>query len=107
MKTPAPKAPALTTALSADALMGKSQAYITRALAAKATGSMGVVPTLGIACAGTGRQGGTGKDPSVPRGRSPKQSFAICRCRNEYQPRHKNHHRHHLVRPAHPCFEAV
>src|SRR3984893_17473988 len=41
MKTPAPKAPAITTALSADALMGKSQAYIGRALVAKAAGSMG------------------------------------------------------------------
>jgi hypothetical protein len=41
MKTPAPKAPTITTALSADALMGKSQAYIGRALAAKAAGSMG------------------------------------------------------------------
>src|ERR1700692_2608042 len=41
MKKPAPKAPAIITALSADALMGKSQAYIGRALAAKATGPMG------------------------------------------------------------------
>lgn len=41
MKKPTPKAPAIITALSADALMGKSQAYIGRALAAKATGSMG------------------------------------------------------------------
>jgi hypothetical protein len=32
--------PTITTALSADALMGKSQAYITRALVAKAVGSM-------------------------------------------------------------------
>jgi hypothetical protein len=41
MKNPAPKGPAMATALSADALMGKSQAYITRALAAKAARSMG------------------------------------------------------------------
>ncbi|WP_316185818.1 MULTISPECIES: hypothetical protein [unclassified Bradyrhizobium] len=41
MKTPAPKTPAIVAALSADALMGKSQAYIGRALAAKAVGSMG------------------------------------------------------------------
>ena len=41
MKKPAPKAPAMTTALSADALMGKSQTYIGRALAAKAARSMG------------------------------------------------------------------
>jgi hypothetical protein len=41
MKKTAPKAPAITTALSADALMGKSQAYIGRALVAKAAGSMG------------------------------------------------------------------
>jgi hypothetical protein len=41
MKKPAAKAPAITTALSADALMGKSQAYIGRALVAKAAGSMG------------------------------------------------------------------
>jgi hypothetical protein len=41
MKSPVPKAPTVTTALSPDALMGKSQAYIGRALAAKAAGSMG------------------------------------------------------------------
>jgi hypothetical protein len=41
MKSPAPKAPAVTAALSPDALMGKSQAYIGRALAAKAASSMG------------------------------------------------------------------
>jgi hypothetical protein len=41
MKTPTAKAATITTALSADALMGKSQAYIGRALAAKASGSMG------------------------------------------------------------------
>ena len=41
MKNPAPKAPAISAALSADALMGKSQVYIGRALAAKAAGSMG------------------------------------------------------------------
>jgi hypothetical protein len=41
MKTPAPKTSAIAAALSADALMGKSQAYIGRALAAKAAGSMG------------------------------------------------------------------
>ena len=41
MKLAAPKAPAIPTALSADALMGKSQAYIGRALTAKAAGSMG------------------------------------------------------------------
>ncbi|MGY3387789.1 hypothetical protein ACVWW6_000380 [Bradyrhizobium sp. USDA 3311] len=35
------KEPAVPAALSADALMGKSQAYISRALAAKAAGSMG------------------------------------------------------------------
>jgi hypothetical protein len=41
MKKPASKDPAITAALSADALMGKSQAYIGRALTAKAAGSMG------------------------------------------------------------------
>jgi hypothetical protein len=41
MKKPASKEPAITAALSADALMGKSQAYVGRALAAKAAGSMG------------------------------------------------------------------
>ena len=41
MKNPVSKEPTVTTALSADALMGKSQAYIGRALAAKAAGSMG------------------------------------------------------------------
>jgi hypothetical protein len=41
MKLPAPKTPGITAALSADALMGKSQAYIGRALVAKAAGSMG------------------------------------------------------------------
>jgi hypothetical protein len=41
MKKPAAKVPVITTALSADALMGKSQAYIGRALAAKAARSMG------------------------------------------------------------------
>lgn len=41
MNVPAPKAPAVTTALSSDALMGKSQVYIGRALAAKSAGSMG------------------------------------------------------------------
>jgi hypothetical protein len=41
MKKPAAKQPAVTTALSPDALMGKSQAYISRALAAKAASSMG------------------------------------------------------------------
>jgi hypothetical protein len=39
MKNPVSKEPAVTTALSSDALMGKSQAYIGRALAAKAAGS--------------------------------------------------------------------
>jgi len=41
MKKPATKQPAVTAALSAEALMGKSQAYIGRALTAKAAGSMG------------------------------------------------------------------
>jgi hypothetical protein len=41
MKKPTAKVPVITTALSADALMGKSQAYIGRALVAKAAGSMG------------------------------------------------------------------
>jgi hypothetical protein len=41
MKKPAIKQPAVTAALSADAPMGKSQAYIGRALTAKAAGSMG------------------------------------------------------------------
>jgi hypothetical protein len=41
MKKPVSKEPAVTTALSSDALMGKSQAYIGRALAAKAAGSKG------------------------------------------------------------------
>ena len=41
MKTPAPKTSAIAAALSHDALMGKSQAYIGRALAAKAAASMG------------------------------------------------------------------
>jgi len=41
MKKPAPKAPEIAAALSADALMGKSKVYVGRALAAKATGSMG------------------------------------------------------------------
>ncbi|WP_315773888.1 MULTISPECIES: hypothetical protein [unclassified Bradyrhizobium] len=41
MKTQDPKTPAIVAALSADALMGKSQAYIGRALAAKAAGTMG------------------------------------------------------------------
>jgi hypothetical protein len=41
MKKPASKEPGITVALSADALMGKSQAYIGRALAAKAGGSTG------------------------------------------------------------------
>jgi hypothetical protein len=41
MKKPDPKAPTICTALSADALMGKSRAYIGRALTAKAAGSMG------------------------------------------------------------------
>jgi hypothetical protein len=41
MKNLVSKEPAVTTALSSDALMGKSQAYIGRALAAKAAGSKG------------------------------------------------------------------
>jgi hypothetical protein len=41
MKKTAAKEPAITAALSTDALMGKSQAYIGRALTAKAAGSMG------------------------------------------------------------------
>jgi hypothetical protein len=41
MKKPVTGAPAMGAALSPDALMGKSQAYIARALAAKAAGSMG------------------------------------------------------------------
>jgi hypothetical protein len=41
MNDAAPKAPNVAAALSADALMGKSQTYIGRALAAKAAGSMG------------------------------------------------------------------
>jgi hypothetical protein len=41
MKKMPSKEPAITAALSGDALMGKSQAYIGRALAAKAAESVG------------------------------------------------------------------